>query len=528
MRAHIRQHARPAAAPASPYMPAAPTMVPLAAHHIPVHDIGRVPIAGVSGRDTVQRQAAPSDAASTYSAPNRTGLPGDLRSGIEAMSGMSMDGVRVHYGSSEPAELNAHAFTRGSDIHLAPGQDRHLPHEAWHVVQQAQGRVRPTIDVGGAQVNDDQGLEREADMLGERSRAYGQRAIADRPADRIGQSEPGAAAVQLQAVPDRAGACVQRVIKIGTGTLAGTYKTKGGKDTKGLITKVDTEIGDDLARGWKGYVADLAGEKKTYSYTSTATFQSHLEDEFEKEAKLGKVRPNFPKIAYELGAISRELQTGVDQSDLKPSEEDLALPHRFPFATIKSSTQAFIEGEEDEDELDRWSDRLIEATEERRDLNVPEITNKKKRQRYEGAIEKQIENVKAARTRLEDEIDAGEDLDLHSSSVQDFMKHANALHGNIPDYGPHSDVNIPVSDRLHLHFNDDGTLTPGSHAAVSMTPTRVPKGIAYTKSNKFLVTTDGKKVRVSTLQQIIAKMISRHAVGTTTIQDADLEEQEFD
>src|SRR5438876_185374 len=49
----------------------------------------------------------------------------------------------------------------------APGQARHLPHEAWHVVQQAQGRVRPTLQLkAGVAVNDDAGLEHEADVMG--------------------------------------------------------------------------------------------------------------------------------------------------------------------------------------------------------------------------------------------------------------------------------------------------------------------------------------------------------------------------
>ena len=30
---------------------------------------------------------------------------------------------------------DALAYAQGSDIHLAPGQEQHLPHEAWHVVQ---------------------------------------------------------------------------------------------------------------------------------------------------------------------------------------------------------------------------------------------------------------------------------------------------------------------------------------------------------------------------------------------------------
>ncbi|MFN7896939.1 MAG: DUF4157 domain-containing protein, partial [Cyanobacteriota bacterium] len=63
---------------------------------------------------------------------NNTGLPDQLKSGIESLSGLSMDHVRVHYNSSQPAQLNALAYAQGSDIHLAPGQERHLPHEAWH------------------------------------------------------------------------------------------------------------------------------------------------------------------------------------------------------------------------------------------------------------------------------------------------------------------------------------------------------------------------------------------------------------
>ena len=81
------------------------------------------------------------------SKPNNTGLPDQLKSGIEALSGMAMDHVKVHYNSSQPAQLNAHAYAQGNEIHVAPGQERHLPHEAWHVVQQAQGRVKPTMQM---------------------------------------------------------------------------------------------------------------------------------------------------------------------------------------------------------------------------------------------------------------------------------------------------------------------------------------------------------------------------------------------
>lgn len=77
--------------------------------------------------------------------PNNTGLPINLKSGVENLSGFSMDDVKVHYNSDKPAQIQAHAYTQGTDIHVATGQEKHLPHEVWHVVQQMQGRVQPTM-----------------------------------------------------------------------------------------------------------------------------------------------------------------------------------------------------------------------------------------------------------------------------------------------------------------------------------------------------------------------------------------------
>lgn len=94
------------------------------------------------------------------------GLPLQLQDGIQQLSGTDISGVNVHYNSSAPAAVNAHAFAQGNDIHLASGQEQHLPHEAWHVVQQKQGRVSPTMSVAGTPVNDDPGLEAEADVMG--------------------------------------------------------------------------------------------------------------------------------------------------------------------------------------------------------------------------------------------------------------------------------------------------------------------------------------------------------------------------
>lgn len=97
---------------------------------------------------------------------NSTGLPDNLKAGIENLSGISMDDVEVHYNSPKPAQVQAAAYTQGTEIHVGPGQEQHLPHEVWHVVQQKQGRVKPTLQAKGVAINDDSTLESEADTIG--------------------------------------------------------------------------------------------------------------------------------------------------------------------------------------------------------------------------------------------------------------------------------------------------------------------------------------------------------------------------
>lgn len=109
----------------------------------------------------------------TEEAGSRTGLPQQLKSGVEALSGFNMGHVRVHYNSSKPAQLNALAYAQGSDIHIGSGQEGHLPHEAWHVVQQIQGRVKPSFQsADGVDINDEEALEREADVMGSKAAGF--------------------------------------------------------------------------------------------------------------------------------------------------------------------------------------------------------------------------------------------------------------------------------------------------------------------------------------------------------------------
>lgn len=121
-----------------------------------------------SGLPTIRR--APSDIIRRKGGENNTGMPDALKGGLERLSGFPMDDVKVHYNSSKPAAVQAHALALGTDIHLASGQERHLPHEAWHVVQQKQGRVRPTMEIsdGNPPVRDES-LEAEAIEMGDKA-----------------------------------------------------------------------------------------------------------------------------------------------------------------------------------------------------------------------------------------------------------------------------------------------------------------------------------------------------------------------
>lgn len=157
-----------------------------------------------------------------------TSLPAPLRHGIEALSGLSMDQVRVHADSPEPARLGALAFAQGTDIHLGPGQQQHLPHEAWHVVQQLQGRVKPTLQLRAAVPgNDDAALEREADVMGQRA---------------LQLAAGGPAPAALAAPVTAAVAVVQRL----SGALRKKYKDDPGADALSIWQQdtglIDSEL----------------------------------------------------------------------------------------------------------------------------------------------------------------------------------------------------------------------------------------------------------------------------------------------
>ncbi|MCR6641940.1 MAG: DUF4157 domain-containing protein [Sporocytophaga sp.] len=104
-------------------------------------------------------------------------MPSIVQRKMEASFGEDFSDVNIHKDSSQSKELNAYAHTQGNNIHFAPGMyhsdsqkgQELLGHELTHVVQQREGRVQPTVQKKGVNINDDEGLEKEADEMGEKA-----------------------------------------------------------------------------------------------------------------------------------------------------------------------------------------------------------------------------------------------------------------------------------------------------------------------------------------------------------------------
>ncbi|WP_299494747.1 DUF4157 domain-containing protein [uncultured Shewanella sp.] len=162
--------------------------------------------------------------------PKNTDLPDHLKNGMEHLSGMSLDHVKVHYNSSKPAIFQAHAYAQGSEIHLGAGQEKHLPHELAHVVQQAQGRVKPTNTVGGMAINDNAELEKEADVMGAQALQMQPKENKSRVKSGFGVADNRPEAIQLKAIKGE----IEK--------LHGSWQTRGVSVTPATINNTRVRV----------------------------------------------------------------------------------------------------------------------------------------------------------------------------------------------------------------------------------------------------------------------------------------------
>ncbi|AOY83609.2 DUF4157 domain-containing protein [Moorena producens JHB] len=240
----------------------------------------------------------PQDRSSQEQPPNLTGLPDRLKTGIENLSGYSMDDVRVHYNSDKPGQLQAHAYAQGTDIHVASGQEKHLPHEAWHVVQQKQGRVQPTYQYKGTVINDEADLEKEADLMGLTAQNYSK------------QNPPRKNPEQSVSNPD-----VYQLTGYGAATLGG-----------GFLMGVGALLQYGLSYGLSAYRA----RKRIESFERSMSNSGFVDNARKREQNfvLAALKEGLSEEAarrlYKIsGANAKDTVTGFDvASDRQPSVEN--------------------------------------------------------------------------------------------------------------------------------------------------------------------------------------------------------------
>lgn len=249
---------------------------------------------------------------------NRTGLPDNLKTGIESLSGISLDDVRVYRNSSEPEGLGARAFARGTDIHVGPGQEPSLPHEAWHVVQQKQGRVRADTMIDGHPVNTDRSLEQEADRMG------------------------GKAAAQLRSeeFPSTTGEGLFRVNRSGTGAPGDTVSQRSAVlqmdwyelvGDEVILRKGDKPTGYRLVKGRKGpngkgvyetnkQRATHVQKPKTYDELLGPVPAEDSGEEFMVDAELVRFSQDSIAKTFSTGASIQELAGALKRGTAKPAD----------------------------------------------------------------------------------------------------------------------------------------------------------------------------------------------------------------
>ena len=237
------------------------------------------------------RQPTASSAPVVQRQENKTGLPDNLKAGMESLSGLSMNDVKVHYSSDKPAQLQAHAYAQGTDIHLGPGQEKHLPHELGHVVQQKQGRVQPTTQLQSkVNINDDAGLEKEADVLGAKAMQF--KAMTEFQASQINSTSSSFSSNTFQLAPK--GAQEQEDLENGL-SFEEIYPEKENKKFT-VVNKISKEKSRKAAKAQEAVEMEWnkKGDRGTEKPGSPNREKSEAEQEWDKKGDRGteKIDPN--------------------------------------------------------------------------------------------------------------------------------------------------------------------------------------------------------------------------------------------
>ena len=132
---------------------------------------------------------------------------GDIMSQMGQAMGTDFSGVKVHTDSNKATEMGALAYTQGEELHFAPGQynpasqsgKELIGHELSHVKQQREGRVQANTSIKGQAVNNNAGLEKEADDLGKKAANFSGGPVAQAKNDKKASKATAQAKVIQQA-----------------------------------------------------------------------------------------------------------------------------------------------------------------------------------------------------------------------------------------------------------------------------------------------------------------------------------------
>ncbi|MCB9233201.1 MAG: DUF4157 domain-containing protein [Bacteroidia bacterium] len=139
-------------------------------------NLGAAQLKGTEEEESVQKkESGNGESFSPAAESGGSGGLGPVQQKMESAFNSDFSNVNVHENSQKASDIGALAYTQGNDVHFAPGQFKPdtqggqelIGHELTHVVQQRENRVTPTTQTkSGMPVNDDKGLEGEADHMG--------------------------------------------------------------------------------------------------------------------------------------------------------------------------------------------------------------------------------------------------------------------------------------------------------------------------------------------------------------------------
>jgi len=283
-------------------------------------------------------------------------LPPPLRDGIERRSRVPLDDVKVHYNSWLPPALSAAAYTEGARIHVAPGQERALPHEAWHVVQQRQGRVRPTRAAGGVSLNDDPRLEAEADAESRRALESGHAAAPLGELSTVARAPTGDATIQLTKIElDAKIIAGSEEEDTGTFWTAFTvlYKDSFHAGLAKLVRLLDARWRKGAASDWDRKI--LSDAVKKFAEDAGYNHYQPLGDDTAAKVRaallgLGEAAEDAPIAASEinmeaLGALASALETyaAAELRDMRASDDpNVPVGGDSPYGRILARARRFI------------------------------------------------------------------------------------------------------------------------------------------------------------------------------------------